>query len=132
MARSSLFVSQARIGSIPANATDGKVIQMNNLYASPQQSLEDVFAFEGELNSIPGVHEKLRTIIQREMQALLQMLNLRLCTIKRGTVYEIAETLDSSYVSDPDFRLMFLRANDLQPEPAARQMIKFFDVNQIL
>jgi hypothetical protein len=120
--------SQARNGSIPANAADGKVNQMNYSHASPQQGLEEILALNGDLTGILGVHEKPRTIIQREMQPLLHMLNLRLCTIKRGTVYEIAETLDSSYVSDPDFRLMFLRANDLQPEPAARQMIKFFDV----
>jgi hypothetical protein len=66
------------------------------------------------------------------LEANLDELENHLISIKPGTVYEKAELMDVSYVSNRDLRLMFLRGNLYDPKAGAAQMLKFFDLKQTL
>jgi hypothetical protein len=61
-----------------------------------------------------------------QVEKSLRKLNYHLDRIKRGSAYEIAEGMDLSYVTDRDFRIMFLRGNRYDVKSSAEQMIKFF------
>mmetsp|Transcript_33426 Transcript_33426/g.80930 ORF Transcript_33426/g.80930 Transcript_33426/m.80930 type:complete len:368 (+) Transcript_33426:264-1367(+) len=52
--------------------------------------------------------------------------------IKQGTVYEIAEAIDLAYVSNRDFRMMFLRASRYDHQAAALQIIKYLELKRLL
>jgi hypothetical protein len=74
-----------------------------------------------------GVSEKISEDVD-QMEIWLKELDNDLNVIKQGRAYETAEAMSSSYVSDRDFRVMFLRANRYDPKAAAGQMIKFFEL----
>lgn len=84
------------------------------------------------------VVEELHGIVKTDpedaisLEACLQEIDIRLSSIKRGTVFEKAESMDPSYVSNQGLRLMFLRGNGYDPKAAAEQMIKFFEMKQSL
>lgn len=62
----------------------------------------------------------------------LRQLEISLDSIKRGTSYEVAETMDRDYVSGIAFRMMFLRANEFDPEISANHIIQFLDLKRYL
>ncbi|CAJ1959487.1 unnamed protein product [Cylindrotheca closterium] len=62
----------------------------------------------------------------------LQLLDMHLQNIKRGTVYETAEAIDRVYVTSRKFRMMFLRANRYDSQAAAIQIIKFLELKRSL
>ena len=62
----------------------------------------------------------------------LQMLDMHLQNIKRGTLYEVAEAIDRDYVTSTSFRMKFLRATRYDPQQAAVQVIKFLEVKRSL
>eukprot|EP00980_Cylindrotheca_fusiformis_P012662 scaffold3098_cov158-Cylindrotheca_fusiformis.AAC.1 len=74
------------------------------------------------------------------LELCLQELNEHLMQLKQGTYYEVAEKMDRDYVTDRDFRIMFLRANRYasngqnryDPKKAAKQMKNFFDTKHLL
>ena len=55
-----------------------------------------------------------------------------LLTQKQGTAYAIAESMSKQYVSDKDFCMMFLRAEEYDPSDAAERMIRFFEFKKEL
>lgn len=55
-----------------------------------------------------------------------------LLTRKQGTAYAIAESMSKQYVSDKDFYMMFLRAEEYDPSDAAERMIRFFELKKEL
>jgi hypothetical protein len=67
-----------------------------------------------------------------EMDHVLGLVQNKLNMIKHGTAYELAEAMNLSYVSDRNFRMPFLRANRYNPQEAADQMIRHFDLKQKL
>lgn len=122
--------------SAHSSFADVRVNKLNPTSLSSQHHLacleEQVLSDSRRLVLEGAGWQRRMSSLPRELQDLLWILDLRLPTIKQGTAYELAETLDRSYANDPNFRLMFLRANNYQPERAARQMIKFFDFKQKL
>eukprot|EP00980_Cylindrotheca_fusiformis_P006535 scaffold1384_cov116-Cylindrotheca_fusiformis.AAC.13 len=74
-----------------------------------------------------GVSERISEDVN-QMEIWLSQLDRHLNEIKNGRAYEIAEEMSPTYVSDRDFRVMFLRAQRYNPKAAAGQMIKFFDL----
>eukprot|EP00980_Cylindrotheca_fusiformis_P018009 scaffold5752_cov120-Cylindrotheca_fusiformis.AAC.4 len=62
------------------------------------------------------------------IDAGLKDLDLHLSSIKQGSVYEMAETMESSYVRDRAFRLSFLRSTRYNAKDAAKNMINFFSM----
>eukprot|EP00980_Cylindrotheca_fusiformis_P027190 scaffold19324_cov152-Cylindrotheca_fusiformis.AAC.5 len=62
------------------------------------------------------------------LQANLQAMENRVNSIKHGTVYEQAEAIDPCFVSSREMRLLFLRGNRYDPNAAAEQLIKHFDM----
>ncbi|CAJ1966153.1 unnamed protein product [Cylindrotheca closterium] len=77
-------------------------------------------------------HDKMGIDGER-MGPLIHMLQLRLDAIKRGTAYEMAERFDSK--SDQlkrEIPWMFLRVNHFEPEPAAKQIISFYEMKSRL
>lgn len=62
----------------------------------------------------------------------LQVLDIYLSSIKRGTVFELAEAMDRSYTSSRELRMMFLRAELYDPQAAAKKIIKFFEIKRAL
>ncbi|CAJ1936015.1 unnamed protein product [Cylindrotheca closterium] len=63
---------------------------------------------------------------------LLQSLDAHLARIKPGTIYETACMKDPAYVSNRDFRMLFLKGNRYDPKSSAEQMIRYFDVKHNL
>lgn len=66
------------------------------------------------------------------LQTGLMQLQHYVDSMKRGTVYEEAELMDSNYVHDRNFQLMFLRADRYNAKEAAERMIRFFDLKKSL
>ena len=57
----------------------------------------------------------------------LQDLDVRLTSIKHDSMYEVAERINPEYVRAKDFRVMFLRANEYDPDASADQILRFFE-----
>lgn len=66
------------------------------------------------------------------MNSCLDELENHLITKKKGTAYALAESLSKEYVSNKDFCVMFLRADDYDPNDAAERMIQFFELKKTL
>eukprot|EP00980_Cylindrotheca_fusiformis_P011879 scaffold2828_cov126-Cylindrotheca_fusiformis.AAC.5 len=62
-----------------------------------------------------------------ELETSLQQLDRHLNAYKQGTAYETAERMNPEYVSDRDFRIMFLRGNRYDAKSSTFQMIRFFE-----
>eukprot|EP00980_Cylindrotheca_fusiformis_P029854 scaffold23953_cov127-Cylindrotheca_fusiformis.AAC.1 len=62
-----------------------------------------------------------------EIETALQQLDGHLNSFKHGTAYETAERMKSDYVSNRDFRIMFLRGNRYDTKTSTFQMIRFFE-----
>eukprot|EP00980_Cylindrotheca_fusiformis_P000165 scaffold26_cov117-Cylindrotheca_fusiformis.AAC.6 len=58
----------------------------------------------------------------------LQELDRQIYSIKHGTLYEVAESMNREFVTNRDFRMMFLRAERYNPQAAATRMIKFLHI----
>jgi hypothetical protein len=78
------------------------------------------------LNEVHGVPDQVMED-SASMQTWLSRLDTHLNEIKRGTAYEIAETMDRCYVRSVKFRMMFLRAARHKSKVAAKRMIRFFE-----
>jgi hypothetical protein len=76
-----------------------------------------------DLHGIVQVTEEVPEVVERALQEL----DLELERKKRGTTYELAQSLNRAYVSHRPLRLQFLRADDMDPKAAADRLIKFFD-----
>lgn len=78
-----------------------------------------------------GVHQE---VDEKEtfMDASLQQLERQLERTKSGSVYEMAEQMDPSYVCSKSFRIMFLRANRYNAKDAAQNMLRFFEMKRQL
>lgn len=78
------------------------------------------------LNEVHGVPDQV-VEDSASMQTWLSRLDTHLNEIKRGTAYEIAETMDRFYIRSVKFRMMFLRAASHKSKVAAERMIGFFE-----
>jgi hypothetical protein len=100
--------------------------------AAAQLSIEQTLSAQEDLYGV------VRKVPEKEQHgripALIQILRARLGAVKqkRGTAYELAEQIDRTYVDSHDFQLKFLRANKYEPQQAAEQIIKFFDMKLML
>lgn len=77
------------------------------------RALDDIYSAGSELRENPAVIDKLLTDFEKQ--------------VERGNypIYQLAVEQDRSYVEDPGFRLMFLRANLHDVNKAVSQMISF-------
>lgn len=62
----------------------------------------------------------------------LELLDTGIQNIKQGSAFEIAETIDRSFVTSRNLRMMFLRANRYDPQASAVQVIKYFELKRSL
>eukprot|EP00980_Cylindrotheca_fusiformis_P025443 scaffold13727_cov86-Cylindrotheca_fusiformis.AAC.1 len=63
---------------------------------------------------------------------LLGELDRNLKEMKKGTLYELAERNDPSYVTSREFRVLFLRTSGYDPEASVHHMFSFFEVQKSL
>ncbi|CAJ1954052.1 unnamed protein product [Cylindrotheca closterium] len=66
------------------------------------------------------------------LDTCLVQLDGHLAGIKRGNIYEMAESMSPQYVSSRAFRIMFLRAKEYDAKASAEQMIRFFELKHQL
>eukprot|EP00980_Cylindrotheca_fusiformis_P017329 scaffold5380_cov131-Cylindrotheca_fusiformis.AAC.6 len=66
------------------------------------------------------------------MNRLLGELDRNLKAIKKGTLYAQAERNHPSYVSSRDFRMMFLRASEYDPEASVHRILTFLEIQKSL
>jgi hypothetical protein len=66
------------------------------------------------------------------LQSNLLQMQIHLDNIKKGTVYEEAERIDSTYSRNRDLRLMFIRADRYNPQEAAARMVRWFELKKSL
>jgi hypothetical protein len=111
-----------------------------------EKTEQDVAAFLGDAmaklsvdereNELEGLHGIVKASDNKEhpdsVQKWLEELDQHINAIKRGTVYEMAECMNRDFVTDRDFRMMFLRAERYNPEVAANRVIKFLNVKRHL
>ena len=57
----------------------------------------------------------------------LRRLDEELANIRRKPAYELAKQQNKAYVTNPQFRLMFLRADGFHPEKAATRLVGYFE-----
>ena len=86
-----------------------------------EKALDDVHGISNDTKEDPGF-----------INLCLKEMDDHLSTMKAGTSYELAESLSPEYVQNPDFRLMFIRADFYVTKAAAERMIKFFDFKKRL
>eukprot|EP00980_Cylindrotheca_fusiformis_P016030 scaffold4715_cov115-Cylindrotheca_fusiformis.AAC.14 len=79
-----------------------------------------------EQEDLHGVRPQLSEDAEM-IQRLVDELDEHLNKLKAGTAYEAAESTDSAYVKSVDFRLMFLRCNEYDPQASAAHIVKFMD-----
>ncbi|CAJ1932760.1 unnamed protein product [Cylindrotheca closterium] len=98
---------------------------MNGLtFEERQRHLEIV---HGVSTGIEGIEENDETTSGATLELLRHLEKL-----KAGTAYETAERLESSFVNDRKFQLMFLRGNEYNTKAAADQVIRFLEMKQRL
>eukprot|EP00980_Cylindrotheca_fusiformis_P014696 scaffold4002_cov85-Cylindrotheca_fusiformis.AAC.2 len=83
-----------------------------------------------DLHGIPNRSEVAEDAVS--MNRLLEELDRNLNDIKKGTFYEQAERNNPSYVASRDFRLMFLRASDYDPEASVKRIMDFLEIQKSL
>jgi hypothetical protein len=66
------------------------------------------------------------------LEAKFAELEAELQKIRNKSAYENAKYLNSSYVADPAFRLMFLRSERFDTQLAAKQLVRHFKVKREL
>jgi hypothetical protein len=66
------------------------------------------------------------------IQAHLKQFESELLKIRDKPAYEHAKYLNTEYVSDPAFRIMFLRSENFDPKKAAKKMISHFQIKREL
>jgi len=104
--------------------------EMDALLAQAMSGL----SFEERQEQQEVIHGVAENIVEdaAHMDHALKDLNEHLGVIKNGSMYEVAESMDPSYVKARAFRVMFLRANEYDSKASAEQMIKFFDLKHQL
>eukprot|EP00980_Cylindrotheca_fusiformis_P019629 scaffold6821_cov127-Cylindrotheca_fusiformis.AAC.3 len=99
-------------------------------------SVKDRDAALEEVNGIVSTEPEDQDVLEH----CLEEFDEHLIQLKQGTYYEDAEKMDPDYVTDRDFRIMFLRANRYMsngqlryyPRRAAEHMKNFFDTKHLL
>lgn len=137
---------QKSVCGIPAPFESGSIVwggkQVNAVPSSTEKEDMDKYLAESmnklsvkdretALEEVHGI-AKIDQEDPTSLKLNLDELDVHLASIKRGTVYEKAELMDASYVSNRERRLMFLRCNRYDPKAAAQQMLNFFDCKQSL
>jgi hypothetical protein len=89
-------------------------------------------ARESVLNELHGIRNNNNPEDPESVADWLQILDMHINTIKRGTVYEMAEAMNRSHVTSRGFRMTFLRANRYDPYAAATHIIQFLELKQSL
>eukprot|EP00980_Cylindrotheca_fusiformis_P018006 scaffold5752_cov120-Cylindrotheca_fusiformis.AAC.1 len=89
-----------------------------------------LLSFEEREMAQEDLHGVTKAIAEDRAQidAGLEYLDLHLNSIKQGSVYEMAETMDSAHVSNRAFRLSFLRSARYDVKDAAKNMLNFFSM----
>jgi hypothetical protein len=67
-----------------------------------------------------------------EIETKLKLLDHHLNSIKQGTVYEVAESMNRTFVSSRAFRITFLRADRYNPQEAVMRIIRFLEIKRSL
>jgi hypothetical protein len=89
-------------------------------------------ARESVLEELHGIRNDNNPEDPESVAVWLQILDMHINTIKRGTVYEIAEAMNRSHVTSRGFRMTFLRANRYDPCAAATHIIQFLELKRSL
>jgi hypothetical protein len=61
------------------------------------------------------------------VESCLQKLDEEISKIRRKSAYELAQQQNKEYVTNPKFRIMFLRASGFHPEKAAHWLVDYFE-----
>ncbi|KAL3936493.1 MAG: hypothetical protein SGBAC_008195 [Bacillariaceae sp.] len=117
-------VSSIHISGIPPKEdVDEEIVQgMTHL------SFEELQREQEELHGVSAIVRKEK----EELDTLLETFRCHCDHLKRGTVYEYAESVDKNYVCNKAFQLMFIRGNRYETKTAAEQAIRFFDMKMKL
>jgi len=91
-------------------------------------SFEELQRVQEELHGVPAIIQKE----EEELDTLLESFKYHCGRLKRGTAYEIAESVDKNYVCDRNFQLMFIRSNRYDPKASAEQAMRFLEMKMKL
>eukprot|EP00980_Cylindrotheca_fusiformis_P019443 scaffold6708_cov134-Cylindrotheca_fusiformis.AAC.13 len=125
--------------SIPT--VSGLVNRQDGYYRQAKEEIDSTLAqsmaqlsFEERQMGQEDLHGVSEAIVEDKahIDGCLKDLDLQLDSIKHGSDYEMAETMDSFHVRDRGFRLSFLRSNRYNAKNAAKQMLNFFNMKRQL
>ena len=86
-------------------------------------SLEERSKTYEELHGVDEAVEETPALIERSLRELDE----ELLKIRKKSAYDLAEYQNKAYVTNPHFRMMFLRAGGFDPEKAAAWLVRFFE-----
>ena len=118
-----LFLDQAPHGAGDIDQVDAMIAQqMSNMSVQDrEQAYLDVHGIS------PRIEETPELISDRLLDMDTQIRNQR-----HREAYDIAEAMNPQYVRDPEFRLMFLRADQFHAKNAALRLIRHFELKRDL
>jgi hypothetical protein len=120
---SSIFGNQKIFFSPEKDSLEKKVAT-----AKAKLPFEEIQAMQHDLHGVPEIRQEDN--VSRD--GWLKDLNQHLNRMKHRRVYEVAEAMDRSYVSDKEFQMMFIRAAEYNPMKAAQRILEFFEFKQSL
>jgi hypothetical protein len=112
-----MFDSTIAEAEIEAEDIDSMVAK--ELSSLSMQDLEKVY---NDVHCLPSEIPESPELIQE----CLAQLALELDKIPEKTAYDLARSMDSNYVENVKFRLQFLRADGMDPAPAAARLVRHF------
>jgi hypothetical protein len=126
-------IQQQIVKNLPAISSGQPVPTPNEMDRIIAKEMTDLSLQEREKaeNDVHGIMPS-RSEDPLALQNGLLHMQRHLETMKQGTIYEEAEIMNRNYVSDPKFRLKFLRADLYDPKEAAERMIRFFELKRSL
>jgi hypothetical protein len=102
----------------------GKIIADQLSLSSPEQRMQAYFDIHGIASESPESPEMIRLSLQK--------MDRRLAEIKDKPAYDLAESMESSYVKNAAFRLKFLRSEGFQANIAADKLVNYFQLKNEL
>jgi hypothetical protein len=125
---SSPFAANVNISSNDHNNTSVEEIDKFLATSMAELNFQERQDYQEDLHGVSSSNPEDPDQIERWLDELETHLN----AIKRGSNYQAAEVLDASYVTNRDFRIMFVRGNRYKTKEAANQIISFFDMKRRL
>jgi hypothetical protein len=88
-----------------------------------QMTFQEREKINEELHGVDNIIDETEELVTRSLQEM----DFAIPLLPNNYIYYRAKNINSRYVEDPSFRLMFLRSDYFNPQLAAKRLIKFLE-----